>query len=296
MSAVVLALIIVGAVIMAANILGYILLLKNVHDVLSSGRKLDDALLFCGFGMLVFFLAGYLVVAFAFKPNLMVSLILFFGSVFVFIILLLIKNLMNTAKERSLEVTEMLVGVLDARDPNLNGHSIHVKNLAMLFYKYLPHSIKAGINPISLDYAALMHDIGKLGVPEAILNKPAKLTEEEWKVMRTHPQVGVKLLKPLKSFDSIINWVLYHHERIDGGGYYKKPEGEIPVEAKILAIADTYSAITMRRSYKTPRTHEDAVRILKEVAGTQLDKELVDIFLSIPKEELEKCMPEQVKY
>ena len=114
--------------------------------------------------------------------------------------------------------------------------------------------------------------------------------------MRTHPQVGVKLLKPLKSFDSITNWVLYHHERIDGNGYYKKNEGEIPLEAKLLAIADTYSAITMRRSYKTPRTHEDAVRILKEVAGTQLDKELVDIFLSIPKEELEKCMPEQVKY
>ena len=296
MSAIVLALIIVGVVIMAANILGYILLLKNIHDVLSSGRKLDDALLFCGFGMLIFFLVGYLLVGILFKPNLMVALILFFGSIFVFIILLLIKNIMNTAKERSLEVTELLVGVLDARDPNLNGHSIHVKNLAMLFYNHLPHSIKSGINPISLNYAALMHDIGKLGVPEAILNKPAALSDEEWKIMRTHPQVGVKLLKPLKSFDSITNWVLFHHERIDGAGYYKKPNEEIPVEAKLLAIVDTYSAITMRRSYKTPRTHEDAVRILKEVAGTQLDKDLVDIFLSIPKEELEKCMPEQVKY
>ena len=296
MSAIVLALIIAGVVIMAANILGYILLIKNIHDVLSSGRKLDDALLFCGFGMLIFFLIGYLLVGILFKPGLMVALILFFGSIFVFVILLLIKNIMGTAKERSLEVTEMLVGVLDARDPNLNGHSIHVKNVAMVFYKHLPHAIKNGINPISLDYAALMHDIGKLGVPEAILNKPAALSDEEWKVMRTHPQVGVKLLKPLKSFDSITDWVLYHHERIDGNGYYKKPEGEIPVEAKILAIADTYSAITMRRSYKAPRTHEDAIRIITEVAGTQLDKELVDIFIQIPKEELEQCMPVQVKY
>ena len=296
MSAIVLALIIAGVVIMAANILGYILLIKNIHDVLSSGRKLDDALLFCGFGMLIFFLIGYLLVGILFKPGLMVALILFFGSIFVFVILLLIKNIMGTAKERSLEVTEMLVGVLDARDPNLNGHSIHVKNVAMVFYKHLPHAIKNGINPISLDYAALMHDIGKLGVPEAILNKPAALSDEEWKVMRTHPQVGVKLLKPLKSFDSITDWVLYHHERIDGNGYYKKPEGEIPVEAKILAIADTYSAITMRRSYKAPRTHEDAIRIITEVAGTQLDKELVDIFIQIPKEELEQCMPAQVKY
>ena len=296
MSAIALALIIVGVVIMAANILGYILLIKNIHDVLSSGRKLDDALLFCGFGMLIFFLIGYLLVGILFKPGLMVALILFFGSIFVFVILLLIKNIMGTAKERSLEVTEMLVGVLDARDPNLNGHSIHVKNVAMVFYKHLPHAIKNSINPISLDYAALMHDIGKLGVPEAILNKPAALSDEEWKVMRTHPQVGVKLLKPLKSFDSITDWVLYHHERIDGNGYYKKPEGEIPVEAKILAIADTYSAITMRRSYKAPRTHEDAIRIITEVAGTQLDKELVDIFIQIPKEELEQCMPAQVKY
>ena len=140
-----------------------------------------------------------------------------------------------------------------------------------------------------------MHDIGKLGVPEAILNKPAKLTDEEWEIMKTHPKKGVKLLKPLETFRSVEDWILYHHERADGNGYYKMKPEEVPIAAKIIAIADTYSAITMRRSYKEPRTHEEAIVIIKEVAGTQLDKELVDIFVTIPKEELEKCIPEQVK-
>ncbi len=78
--------------------------------------------------------------------------------------------------------------------------------------------------------------------------------------------------------------------------YYKLKAEDIPIPARIIAIADTYSAITMRRSYKEPRTHEEAIKIITEVAGSQLDKELVDIFLTIPKEELEKCIPKEIKY
>ena len=122
------------------------------------------------------------------------------------------------------------------------------------------------------------------------------MTDEEWAVMRRHPEVGVKLLDPIPTFKGISDWIRYHHERADGKGYYSASPEQVPLAAKILAIVDTYSAITMRRSYKSPRTHEDAIKIIKEVAGTQLDKDLVDIFLTIPKEELEKCIPEQVKY
>ena len=114
--------------------------------------------------------------------------------------------------------------------------------------------------------------------------------------MRSHPEVGVKILKPLATFESISDWILYHHERIDGKGYYSVKAEDIPVPARIIAIADTYSAITMRRSYKEPKTHEDAVRIMTEVAGTQLDKELMEIFLSIPKEELQQCIPRHVEF
>ena len=125
-----------------------------------------------------------------------------------------------------------------------------------------------------------------------MLNKPAKLDDKEWELMKKHPAIGVKFLEPIESFDNISPWIMYHHERIDGTGYYGMKEEEIPMVAKILAICDTYSAITMRRSYKEPKTHEDAIKIIKEVAGTQLDKELVDIFISIPKEELLKCHPD----
>ena len=143
---------------------------------------------------------------------------------------------------------------------------------------------------------ALMHDVGKLGVPESILNKPAQLDPDEWVVMKRHPKVGVKILQPLQTFGHIMSWILYHHERIDGHGYYSCPGDKIPLPARIISIADTYSAITMRRSYKAPKTHEDALQIIKDVAGTQLDAELVKYFLTIPKERLIQCIPEQVKY
>lgn len=290
------ALIITGAALMVMNIVRYYNFLKSSRDVLSSGSKRDKAWKTLSFILLVFFLLGYLFVGILSKPDLMMSLILFFGSVFVAIVETLMFNLLETVKTRSIDIAEVLVSVIDARDPNLNGHSRYVQEVTMLFYRYLPKAIKNELNPVSLEYAALMHDVGKLGVPESILNKPGKLNEEEWAIMRSHPKVGVNILKPLHTFDKISGWIEYHHERIDGRGYYKVPGEDIPLAARIIAIADTYSAITMRRSYKAPRTHEDAVEIIKSVAGTQLDKELVEIFLTIPKEELVKCIPEQVKY
>ncbi|MBQ9008378.1 MAG: HD domain-containing protein [Clostridia bacterium] len=246
--------------------------------------------------MLIFFLLGYLFVGIFANPHLVTALILFFGSVFVAIVLTLLTHLMNTAKERGIDIAEVLVGVIDARDPNLNGHSRYVQEVTMLLYRYLPASMKKDINPVSLEYAARLHDVGKLGVPEAILNKPDSLNEDEWKVMRGHPRTGVKILQPLRTFANITPWIEYHHERPDGKGYYGLKKEEIPLPARIIAIADTYSAITMRRSYKPPRSHEEAVQIIQEAAGTQLDRDLVEIFLTIPKDELERCMPEEVKY
>ena len=290
------ALIILGSILMVVNIVRYFLFLKNTHDVLSAGSRRDrfwKAIAGC---LLVFFLIGYLFCAFLGEPDLVMAMILFGGSVFVAIVLTLMFNLLETAKSRSIDIAEVLVGVIDARDPNLNGHSRHVQRLTMLFYEYLPAHIKRVLNPVSLEYAALMHDVGKLGVPESILNKPAQLNAEEWAIMRQHPKVGVRILEPLKTFAHIKDWILYHHERIDGHGYYSQPGDKIPLAARIISIADTYSAITMRRSYKAPKTHEDALNIIAEVAGTQLDAELVKYFMTIPKEKLVECIPEKVKY
>ncbi len=296
MKAIIDILILIGIVVMVSNIVRYALFIHNTHDVLSSGSKRDRFWKGMALVLLIFFLCGYIFIVVASKPDLMMAMILFGGSLFVAIVLTLMFNLLETAKARSIDIAEVLVGVIDARDPNLNGHSRHVQNITMLFYRYLPNSVKSDINPISLEYAALMHDVGKLGVPESILNKPAKLDDAEWEVMRSHPKVGVEILKPLHTFDHIASWILYHHERIDGNGYYKLPGDKIPLAARIISIADTYSAITMRRSYKEPKTHEDALKIMREVAGKQLDAELLEYFFKIPREELEVCIPEKVKY
>lgn len=281
---------------MAGNIYRYCIFLRSSQDVLSSGRKRDVFWMRLALILLIFFLLGYLVVEFTSEPSLMMSLILFFGSVFVTIVETLMFKLIETAKERSIDVAEVLVGVIDARDPYLNGHSQHVQALTMLLYKYLPKQMKKELNPVSLEYAALLHDVGKLGVPEAILNKPAKLNPEEWEVVVRHPEVGVRILKPLHSFDNIKEWILYHHERVDGKGYYKLTADQIPLAARIIAITDTYSAIRMQRSYKDAKTYKEAMEIIKAVGGTQLDKELLDIFVQIPEEELEQCMPKRVSY
>ena len=290
------AIIVCGAALMIWNICRFCQLVRSTHDVLSSNSARDKRWMLIALILLIFFLGAYLFVGIFANPHLVTALILFFGSVFVSIVLTLMFHLMDTAKTRSIDIAEVLVGVIDARDPNLNGHSRYVQALTMLFYRYLPNSLKKEINPVSLEYAALMHDVGKLGVPESILNKPAQLDEDEWVVMRSHPKTGVKILKPLHTFDDIASWIEYHHERMDGKGYYGLKAEEIPLASKIIAIADTYSAITMRRSYKPPRTHEDAIRIIRDVAGTQLDPDLVSIFVKIPKEELVSCMPEKVKY
>ncbi len=288
--------IILGSILMVANIVRYFLFIHGSHDVLSAGSRRDRIWKSIAGMLLVFFLLGYLFSAFIGEPDLVMAMILFGGSIFVAIVLTLMFNLLDTAKSRSIDIAEVLVGVIDARDPNLNGHSRHVQKLTMLFYEYLPASIRRGINPVSLEYAALMHDVGKLGVPESILNKPAKLEPEEWAIMKRHPKVGVKILEPLQTFNHITDWILFHHERIDGNGYDSQPGDQIPLPARIISIADTYSAITMRRSYKAPKTHEDAIQIIKDVAGTQLDADLVKYFMTIPKERLIQCIPEQVKY
>ena len=288
--------IVVGAILMITNIIRYSNFIHSTQDVISSVSKKDMFWRRLAKILLIFFLMGYIFVGVCSKPDLMIAMILFWGSVFVAIVITLMSKLLETAKERSIDIAEVLVGVIDARDSNLDGHSRHVQNLTMLFYNYLPSSMKKKINPISLEYASLLHDVGKLGVPESILNKPEKLSDEEWNVMKTHPKVGVKILEPILTFDGISDWILYHHERIDGNGYYKIKGNDIPLASKIIAVCDTYSAITMRRSYKNPKTHEEAVNILKSVAGSQLDEKLVAIFVNIPEKELMSCMPEKVKY
>ena len=197
---------------------------------------------------------------------------------------------LSRSRKRSIEIIEMLIGVIEAGDSNLDGHSLHVHNLTMLLYDHLPFSYKRKVNKDDLEYASLLLDIGKLGVSRRILGKSGKLEGDEWAMMKRHPEIGVKILGSVKYFDRISDWVLYHHERVDGSGYYKLTGDQIPLASRIMAVADTYSAITRARSYKPSYDYEEATAELRLVAGTQLDEELVKIFCSIPTKRIAACM------
>lgn len=284
----------IGAVNMVVNIIRYRGFLDKMTDVLSAADRRSGKLRKLGLALLVFFFLGYIFVAVFTKPDYVMAGILLGGSIFVSIVLVLMFDLTETIKTRTLGICETLIGVIDARDPNLNGHSIYVRNLTLMICRYLPDEMKQNINEGSIEYAALMHDVGKLGVPESILNKPGKLDEKEWKSMKAHPKIGLKILSPITAFKPLHPWILYHHERVDGRGYYGIDAKNIPLEARIICVADAYSAITMRRSYKNPKSYEEAVEILKECSGTQFDPDIVSVFLTIPKEKITSCVPEMV--
>lgn len=285
-----------GIALQVWNIIIYFSFLRRTEkDVLSTGNQTDRVFSDVALALLLFFLAGYVFVTASRKANMLIGGIFFFGAIFCTIMIRLVMRLTETAKRRSIDLVQTLIKVIEERDENLNGHSLYVQNVSMAIWRHLPDNLKSKINGVNLDYAALLHDVGKMGIPESILNKPGKLDDEEWEIMRQHPRKGVEILKGLHSFETILPWIEYHHERIDGKGYYGILGKDIPLEARIIAVADTYSAITMRRSYKPAKTYEEAVAIIKDVAGTQLDAEIVDVFCSIPKAEVEACAPRNIE-
>lgn len=131
-------------------------------------------------------------------------------------------------------------------------------------------------------YAALLHDLGKVGIPERILLKPAKLTPEEFEEIKRHPVIGVEILRPLHELTEIIPPILYHHERVDGKGYpHGLIDGNIPLEAKIVAIADTFQALISDRVYRKAYSVDDAIDIMDKEAGMHFDKHLIKIFKEV---------------
>lgn len=270
--------------------------LLSYHKLLTQGNnvkaRLLDYVVLC---LIILFVVVYVIIFTLQIQSIWIGLILFSGAIFVTVVLAWIYRLVDSEKENCLALSKSLISVIEARDPNLNGHSIHVQELAMLLHSYLPPAMKKQLSRDSLSYAALFHDVGKLGIPESILNKPGKLTDEEWVTMRRHPDIALKILAPVNFFAGMLDWIQYHHERIDGNGYHKMKGDEIPLGARLIAVADTYSAITMTRSYKSSRSYEEAIEIIKGAADSQLDGELVSIFCSIPKEEVTACMTAATK-
>jgi len=180
-----------------------------------------------------------------------------------------------------LETITALAQTVDAKDKYTHFHSRNVTAYTLALADKIGVS---GEERNDLWNAALLHDIGKIGIPENILNKPGKLTEEEFDIIRTHPAKGCSILAPIKAFKNLLPSILHHHERYDGKGY---PDGltgrHIPMSARFLTVADSFDAITSNRVYRESPGEEFALSQLNEYAGTQFDPNLARAFIDIIK-------------
>lgn len=172
-----------------------------------------------------------------------------------------------------------LSNAVDARDTYTAGHSERVAEISLEIGKELGLSESQLEN---LELAALFHDIGKLGIPDKILHKPGKLTDDEYEIIKAHSQIGINILKNIDFLKEVLPIILYHHEKYSGDGY---PAGlkwnEIPLESRIIAVADTYDAMTSDRPYRRGLAHSDAASEIMTLKGIQFDPDIADAFYKI---------------
>ncbi len=173
-----------------------------------------------------------------------------------------------------------LMSALDARDRETEGHSTRVSRLACLLGEEVgltDPQIKA------LERGALLHDIGKIGISDTILHKPGKLTDDEWKIMRIHPDIGARIVEGIPFLQDTLAVIRYHHERWDGSGYPVGLKGkEIPIQARIFAVVDVFDALTSKRTYRKKSTPEEAVKYLREHSDILFDPDIVEALARLP--------------
>ena len=195
--------------------------------------------------------------------------------------LVMVKDL----KELFYNTLKSISSALDSKDPYTHGHSMRVTMYSLILARKLNLDDKM---LEEIETAGLLHDIGKIGIPQSILCKPGKLTDEEFAIMKSHPEKGEKILTGIKKLAIISNWLKTHHERWDGRGYPLGLKGEeIPFSSRIIALADTYDAMTSTRSYRKALTHEVAIAEIEKCAGTQFDPNLAKIFVENQEEILQ---------
>ncbi|MCR5000336.1 MAG: HD domain-containing protein [Lachnospiraceae bacterium] len=294
MSIVVKLLILCSIILMIHNLIRCIANYTMHNDIITEFKGRDKVRLYAVYSVCALITVIFIAEFFLNSDNVLEGVASLICALFYTLVVSWAIEVTNIVKGRTREISETLIGVIEAGDTNLDGHSILVMDICMLMYEYLPSAIQKAIRPEDLRYASLFLDVGKLGIPSGILNKPGKLEDREWNMMKRHPEIGVKVLKQISSFDVISDWIMYHHERIDGTGYYGLSGEDIPIPSKMIAVADTYAAIVMVRSYKPSRSYDDAVSTLKLASGTQLDPQMVEVFLSIPREKVERATVEVI--
>jgi putative nucleotidyltransferase with HDIG domain len=186
-------------------------------------------------------------------------------------------RLHDELRETFYQTAEALANAIEKRDPYTGNHTVRVMRYSMVLAEYFDLSYD---DRESLRLASILHDVGKIGIEDSILRKDSRLSDDEYEKIKSHPNVGGEILGHIKRLEKVLPAIKYHHERIDGGGY---PEGlkneEIPFLAKIIAVADTFDAMTTDRPYRAALSDRKAINELKKQAGTQLDPEVVKAFI-----------------
>lgn len=194
-------------------------------------------------------------------------------------------------KRLSLHIVETMAEAVDAKDTYTHGHSRRVAEYSKEIARRYGYTEKR-CNDIYM--MALLHDVGKIGVPDAVINKPGRLTEDEFALIKEHPAKGARILKNIKEMPELVIGVRWHHERYDGNGY---PDGlsgkDIPEEARIIAVADAYDAMSSYRSYRNVLPQEKVRGEIHGGRGKQFDPTFADIMLAMMDEDIEYKMREQ---
>jgi len=198
----------------------------------------------------------------------------------------MLKDVDSTHKELKDIYNNLVIAfsnVIDAKSAWTKGHSVNVASYSVAIARAIGLSED---EILILQTAALLHDIGKIGTYDQILDKQDKLSDDEFALIRKHPVQGEKILSPIKGLESILPIIRHHHEKVDGSGYPDRLKGdEISLLAKILSVADAYDSMVTSRPYRSSRGKEYAALELKRCAGTQFDPEIVDVFLEVLKTE-----------
>ena len=205
-----------------------------------------------------------------------------------------IKKINEELENAYLESIQTLRYTVDAKDTYTRGHSDRVSEYSVLIGKYLglPES-----DLKTLRIGGLFHDIGKLGVPDSILLKAGKLSDNEYSEVKNHPSIGAHILSSASIFKDIIPIVKHHHERYDGHGYPSQLEGEnIPYFARITSIADSFDAMTSKRAYRDSMPIEKVISEFENCKGTQFDPKLTDLFLDILRNHFDEIESIKEKY
>ncbi|MFD1779008.1 HD-GYP domain-containing protein [Fredinandcohnia salidurans] len=225
-------------------------------------------------------IGGILRTSDAFFPLILTAVFSVIALIFLFRFQSYVQAVKTSYNEQLEGMVKGVIAALELKDPYTRGHSERVASYALSLAKEVKEFTNEEL--MAFNYACLLHDIGKVNIPDQILMKPSKLTKEEFEVIKTHPVVGAEAVKNIEGLKGNISVIRSHHERWDGKGYPDNLQGEnIPYLARIVAIADAFDAMTSSRSYRSALPAEEAYKRIIEGQGTQFDPNLVETFKEV---------------